>query len=203
MATKEKVHWFSRIENMHPYQTLVYLGMFGSGLIFLFLLIAFLGSQATFSFSGLSNIPKSFVVSTFALILSGYTVTKIVPQFNASDSRKLKSAVVETLLLGLLFTGLQLLGWRELNAMGITFVGLPSGSFLYVLSGIHLIHLVGAMIYAVVLVMHLRTCENDAVKHLFLFSNPYERMKFMLFSTYWKFMDIVWIVLFFTLIMVI
>ncbi|MCC5937338.1 MAG: cytochrome c oxidase subunit 3 [Lunatimonas sp.] len=203
MASREKVHWFSRVESMHPYQTLMYLGMFGSGLIFLFLLVAFLGSQATFSLTGLSSIPKSFVVSSFALLLSGYTSTKIVPQFNASDVKKLKSAVTETLLLGLLFTGLQFIGWREMNAMGVTFVGLPAGSFLYVLSGIHLIHLVGAMIYALILLKQLRACENDAIKNLFMFSNPYDRMKFMLFSTYWKFMDIVWIVLFFALIIVI
>lgn len=203
MASNEKTHWFTRIENMHPYQTLMYLGMFGSGLIFLFLLVAFLGSQATFSLAGLSSIPKSFVVSTFVLLLSGYTSTKIVPLFNASDINKLKSTVMGTLLLGLLFIGLQLLGWREMNAMGVTFVGLPSGSFLYVLSGIHLIHLVGAMVYAAILLTQLHVCENDAVKMLFLFANPYDRMKYMLFSTYWKFMDFVWIILFFTLIVVI
>ena len=147
MASNEKTHWFTRIENMHPYQTLMYLGMFGSGLIFLFLLVAFLGSQATFSLAGLSSIPKSFVVSTFVLLLSGYTSTKIVPLFNASDINKLKSTVMGTLLLGLLFIGLQLLGWREMNAMGVTFLGLPSCSFLYVLSVIHLIHLVCAIVY--------------------------------------------------------
>ncbi|EON76785.1 putative cytochrome-c oxidase transmembrane protein [Lunatimonas lonarensis] len=203
MSTKEKEHWFTRVENMHPYQTLVYLGMFGSGIIFLFLLIAFLGSQATFSFNGLLSLPKTFVASSFLLIWSGYSANKILPHFNASDLEKLKSAVSETVLLGLAFSGLQLVGWRELTAMGLPFVGLPSGSFVYVLSGIHLVHLVGAMIYALILLMQLKACEKDAIKHLLLFSNPYNRMKFTLFSVYWKFMDFVWIILFITLILVV
>ena len=41
-VTSDNKTWFQRIEDMHPYETLLYLGMFGSGLIFLFLTVAFL-----------------------------------------------------------------------------------------------------------------------------------------------------------------
>ncbi|MDX5478317.1 MAG: cytochrome C oxidase subunit III, partial [Cyclobacteriaceae bacterium] len=36
---KTKVTLLQRIENLHPYQTLMYLGMLGSGLIFLFMTV--------------------------------------------------------------------------------------------------------------------------------------------------------------------
>jgi len=36
--------WFQKIEKLHPYETLLYLGMLGSGIIFLFLALAFLSS---------------------------------------------------------------------------------------------------------------------------------------------------------------
>ena len=203
MVSEDKENWFSRIENMHPYQTMMFLGMFGSGLIFLFLLLAFLGSQATFSFFNPIYFPKSFIISSFLLLLSAYTASQIVPEYLLDRTDKVKQYLWATLLLGLGFTGLQLLGWKELDEMGISFRGVPSGSFLYVLTGIHIFHLLGAMIFAGKLITKVQACEKDEVKNLILLSNPYDRMNFQLFATYWKFMDIVWIVLFFTLMWVI
>lgn len=203
MVSENKEHWFTKIENMHPYQTMMYLGMFGSGLIFLFLLLAFLASQATFSFFNPLYFPKSFIISSFVLLTSAYTASQIVPQYKQDRTEKVKQYLWATLLLGIGFTGLQLLGWKELSAKGIDFQGIASGSFLYVLTGIHIIHLVGAMIFASKLISKVQACENDEVKNLILLSNPFDRMKFQLFATYWKFMDIVWIILFFTLMWVI
>lgn len=203
MVSENKEHWFTKIENMHPYQTMMYLGMFGSGLIFLFLLLAFLGSQATFSFYNPLYFPKSFIISSFVLLTSAYTASQIVPLYKQDRTEKVKQYLWATLLLGIGFTGLQLLGWKELSANGIDFQGIASGSFLYLLTGIHIIHLVGAMIFASKLISKVQACENDEVKNLILLSNPFDQMTFQLFATYWKFMDIVWIILFFTLLWVI
>ncbi|HCD88004.1 MAG TPA: cytochrome C oxidase subunit III, partial [Algoriphagus sp.] len=43
--------WFQKLESLHPYETLLYLGMIGSGLIFLFMVAAFL-------FSGLDQLER-------------------------------------------------------------------------------------------------------------------------------------------------
>jgi cytochrome c oxidase subunit 3 len=195
-VTSDNKTWFQRIEDMHPYETLLYLGMFGSGLIFLFLTVAFL-------FSGLDQlggmnkkIPVSFLISTFLLVSSGYTATRIRIYFQEENAEKVIRALGITLLLGLLFTGLQITGWKELQTMGIDFQGIPSGSFLYVLSGIHVFHLLGAMIFAVILWAQLRNRKNDEVKRLILFANPFEKMRLRLFTVYWQFMDGIWLILF-------
>jgi cytochrome c oxidase subunit 3 len=195
-VTSDNKTWFQRIEDMHPYETLLYLGMFGSGLIFLFLTVAFL-------FSGLDQlggmnkkIPVSFLISTFLLVSSGYTATRIRIYFQEENAEKVIRALGITLLLGLLFTGLQITGWKELQTMGIDFQGIPSGSFLYVLSGIHVFHLLGAMIFAVILWAQLRNRKNDEVKRLILFTNPFEKMRLRLFTVYWQFMDGIWLILF-------
>ncbi|WP_100628843.1 cytochrome c oxidase subunit 3 [Algoriphagus formosus] len=195
-VTSDNKTWFQRIEDMHPYETLLYLGMFGSGLIFLFLTVAFL-------FSGLDQlggmnkkIPVSFLISTFLLVSSGYTATRIRIYFQEENAEKVIRALGVTLLLGLLFTGLQITGWKELQSMGIDFQGIPSGSFLYVLSGIHIFHLLGAMIFAVILWAQLRNRKNDEVKRLILFTNPFEKMRLRLFTVYWQFMDGIWLILF-------
>jgi len=195
-VTSDNKTWFQRIEDMHPYETLLYLGMFGSGLIFLFLTVAFL-------FSGLDQlggmnkkIPVSFLISTFLLVSNGYTATRIRIYFQEENAEKVIRALGVTLLLGLLFTSLQITGWKELQSMGIDFQGIPSGSFLYVLSGIHVFHLLGAMIFAVILWAQLRNRKNDEVKRLILFTNPFEKMRLRLFTVYWQFMDGIWLILF-------
>lgn len=196
MKQKDKVNWFNKIENMHPYRTLLYLGMFGSGLIFLFMVFAFVASQPTSDIYARYSMPKTFILSSVLLVASAFTCTKILPSFANNRLDRTKNFLSSTFLLGLSFTGLQFFGWKELTEIGVDFRGLPAGSFLYVLSGIHLFHLIGAMIYALVLVFQIHKCEGDEVKSLILLSNPYEKMKLDLFTVYWKFMDVVWIILF-------
>ena len=99
-------------------------------------------------------------------------------------------------MLGLLFTGCQVLGWVELTNLGINFTGTPSASFLYVLSGIHVLHLLGAMGFAGSLLLEIRSIEKDMVRKLVWTTNPYQKLRIRLFTVYWHFMDAVWVILF-------
>jgi cytochrome c oxidase subunit 3 len=194
--TKEQLTWFERVERLHPYETLLYLGMLGSGLIFLFLAVAFLAS-GWHQLQGLNHkIPVSFLISTLLLVLSGYTATQMRLHYQEENTEKIISSLRNTFWLGTVFTGLQILGWRELDWMGISFTGIPSGSFLYLLSGIHIFHLLGAMIFALILWVQLRKNQQDEVKNLILLTNPYEKMRIRLFTVYWHFMDVIWLILF-------
>tara|TARA_R110002124_G_scaffold277321_6_gene448614 strand:- start:23558 stop:24178 length:621 start_codon:yes stop_codon:yes gene_type:complete len=193
---RKRQHWFKKIEQMHPYQTLIYLAMFSSGLVFFFLTTAFVFSQSANSTFAQNTIPKSFIVSSLILFESAFISEKILPAYLSHNLKKTKSTLLLTLILGLSFAFLQFLGWNELAKSGVDFSGLPSGSFLYLLSGIHLVHLLGAMIYAIVLLSLIHKSQKDEVKALVLLTNPYQRMKLELFIVYWKFMDIVWLILF-------
>ena len=199
--TKEPQTWLQRLENLHPYETLLYLGMLGSGLIFVFLVAAFLFSGLN-QLEGLNHrIPVAFLISTFMLILSGYTATKMRLHYEEENIPKLERALRNTFMLGVIFTVLQFAGWKELQDMGINFRGLPSGSFLYLLSGIHIFHLLGAMIFAVILLLQLRKTQEDGIRKLILVTNPFEKMRIRLFTVYWHFMDAVWLILFFLFIL--
>ncbi|OYX23371.1 MAG: cytochrome C oxidase subunit III [Algoriphagus sp. 32-45-6] len=188
--------WFQRVESLHPYEMMLYLAMFGSGLIFLFLVVAFLFSGLN-QLEGLNHkMPVAFLISTFLIILSGYTATKMRLYFQEENISKLESSLRATFWLGFTFTVLQFAGWKELTDMGINFTGIPSGSFLYLLSGIHIVHLVGAMVFALILLLKLRRTQSDGIQKLLLITNPYEKMRIRLFTVYWHFMDAVWLVLF-------
>lgn len=194
---KETKTWLQRLESLHHYETLLFLGMLGSGLLFLFLTVAFLFSDRKYLEGLNQKVPVSFVVSTILIILSGYTATKMRYYYQEENTVKLQAALRNTLLLGLGFTLFQLVGWLELTNMGVNFTGIPSGSFLYVLSGIHVFHLLGAMIFAIILWRQIRKHQEDQIKNLVLLTNPYEKMRIRLFTVYWHFMDAIWLILFF------
>lgn len=191
-----KQTWFQKLENFHPYETLLYLAMVSSGLIFLFLVVAFLYSGLN-QLEGLNHrMPIAFLISTFMLVLSGYTATKMRLHYQEENIPKLESSLRNTFVLGVAFTILQFAGWKELAEMGINFTGIPSGSFLYLLSGIHIFHLLGAMVFALILLVQLRRTQEDGIRKLILVTNPYEKMRIRLFTVYWHFMDAIWLILF-------
>lgn len=195
--TKESKTWFQKLESLHPYETLLYLGMLGSGLIFLFLVVAFLFSGLR-QLEGLNHrVPIAFLISTMLLILSGYTATQMRLHYQEENTDKLQASLRNTILLGISFTCFQLIGWVELSNMGINFTGIPSGSFLYVLSGIHIFHLLGAMVFALIMWVQLRKYQQDQIKNLVLLTNPFEKMRIRLFTFYWHYMDAIWLILFF------
>lgn len=193
---KTKESWLQRVEKMHPYQTMMYLGMFGSGLIFLFLTVAFLASGTGYFEQYGHKIPKAFILSTFVILYSGYTVSKLLIYFNEENLDKLKSTLSLTFILGLVFTILQFFGWRELTMMGVDFKGLPSGSFLYILSGIHIFHLLGVMVFSVIMLVQYNQNGKSEIQQILMLTNPFEKMRIRLFTTYWHFMDLIWLVLF-------
>ncbi|MFC5626566.1 cytochrome c oxidase subunit 3 [Algoriphagus winogradskyi] len=195
-TSKQQLTLFQRIERLHPYETMLYLGMFGSGLIFLFLTFAFLVSSRNLLSGMNQTVPVAFVVSTFLLVLSGFSATSIRIAYQEENTEKLLSTLRNTVLLGSAFTILQVIGWFELKEKGIEFTGIPSGSFLYVLSGIHIFHLLGAMIFGLILYFQLEKSRTDEIKKLIIHTNPFEKMRVRLFTFYWHFMDGIWLILF-------
>ncbi|PZX54543.1 cytochrome c oxidase subunit 3 [Algoriphagus ratkowskyi] len=194
--SKQHPTLLQRIENLHPYETMLYLGMFGSGLIFLFLSFAFLFSSRNLLAGMNQTVPIAFLISTFLLVLSGFSATSIRHAYQEENTEKLLGSLRITVILGFAFTILQVIGWYELKAKGIEFTGIPSGSFLYVLSGIHIFHLLGAMIFGLILYSQLVKSQEDGVRKLILHTNPFEKMRVRLFTFYWHFMDGIWLILF-------
>ncbi|WP_425636885.1 cytochrome c oxidase subunit 3 [Algoriphagus yeomjeoni] len=192
----ERLTLFQRIERLHPYETMLYLGMLGSGLIFLFITFAFLVSSRKLLAGMNQSVPTAFLISTFLLVVSGFSATSIRIAYQEENTDKLLNTLRNTVILGLAFTVLQVIGWYELKGKGIEFTGIPSGSFLYVLSGIHIFHLLGAMIFGLILYFQLDKSRKDVVQRLILHTNPFEKMRVRLFTFYWHFMDGIWLILF-------
>ena len=188
---------FKKMEQMHPHEVLVYVSMGGSAVIFLFTIMAFTVSKPPQAEFFKFEFPKSFIVSTFVLLISSFTVTRVIPEFEKDNLEGIKKWLGISFLLGLIFSCLQFTGWKELEAYNILFTGERSGAYLYVISGLHVIHMVGIMGYLLYLLLEANKTSSDVVKHLVYSTNPYQKVKFKLLSNCWHFVDAVWIVIFF------
>jgi len=201
MATqKEKLDLrkeaFKRMEEMHPHQILLYVSMIGSGVIFLFMIVAFTVSRPEQLDFFKIEFPKSFIISTLIILSSSFTVAKVYPAYLADDLEEVKKWLGITFLLGLLFAVLQFTGWQELQAKNILFNGERSGAYLYVVSGMHVLHMVGVIAFALYLLLEAHKVSKDAVQHLIYATNPYQKIKFKMLNDFWHFVDVLWIVLF-------
>ncbi len=188
---------FKRIEEMHPHMVLLYVSMIGSGVIFLFTIVAFTASRPENLEFLKIDFPKSFIVSSFIMLTSSFTISRVLPAFEKDDMEEVKKWLGVTLLLGLVFSAAQITGWRELQSNNIFFSGHRTGAYLYVISGLHVIHMLGVMTYLVVLLMECHKTSKDVVKHLLYATNPYQKTKFKILRDFWHFTDVAWIVLFF------
>ena len=191
---------FGSIERLPPLLVAGYLGMLAITIMFAMLVAAYVQARLHSGVpTGLYALPRYFSLSTIVLLISSYTMGQ-APRLYAQDELSgLTRCLVATLLLGCVFAGLQLLGWRELLQNGVAFRGegsRSSGQFLYLISALHVAHLLGGMLLLLVLVLRVAHAERDAVRSLVFIRNPYHRRHLRLLGTYWHFIDVLWVVLF-------
>jgi cytochrome c oxidase subunit III len=189
---------FARIEKQHPFLTMLYFAMSGSGFLFLVLLSAFTKALAEANIPNF-KFPIFFIISTFVILMSSYFAQKIWKNFQQDEAKQLYQNLIALLLIGVLFSIAQFIGWRELITNGVLFSGkkaVAASSYLYVLTGLHIVHLGGGLIFTFLQVTHYQKATKDSVQALILFSNKYEKMKMQLLKDYWHFLDILWIIIF-------
>jgi cytochrome c oxidase subunit 3 len=85
--------------------------------------------------------PAAFYVSTVLMLLSSITMHLAVLSAKKNKLANLKRYIIATLALGITFVFSQFIGWSNLVSQGVYFVGNPAGSFMYVLTGLHMAHL--------------------------------------------------------------
>jgi cytochrome c oxidase subunit 3 len=125
------------------------------------------------------NLPKVFWYSTVAIIISSVTLWMAQNAFKSREMPKYRKLVVATLLLGVLFIALQIIGFSQLWVNGMTLTANVSFSFLYSIVGLHALHVLGGII--ALLVLFVKTFSKKVRNYNIV---PVEVM-----STYWHFVD--------------
>jgi cytochrome c oxidase subunit III len=132
------------------------------------------------------ELPPIFYISTALIMLSSISMQWAFSAVKKNNLPQLRIGLMITLGLGLAFAFTQFMSWSKLVEIGIFFTGNPSGSFLYVLTGLHLAHLAGGIIY----LMFITTRSIQGSYH----SGNYLPVE--LCTIFWHFLDGLWIYLF-------
>ena len=135
------------------------------------------------------TVPAIFGYSTVVLVLSSLTMHWAYLAAKKDNFNALRIAISITFALGMMFLYMQFQGWVELVRNNVYFVGNPAGSFIYVFTGMHAFHLISGLIvlvFALVAAFRLR-----------IHAKSLEQVQVA--STYWHFLDVLWIYLYFFL----
>ena len=138
------------------------------------------------------DLPQFFWYSTVAILLSSATIFLAEKAFKQRQMKKYRSLVSATVLLGVLFIVFQALGFMQLWEKGVTLQANVSYSFMYVIVILHAAHVVGGLVALLVLFAKAFSTRT----------RTYNSVPVELVSTYWHFVDILWIYLLVFLIMI-
>ena len=132
------------------------------------------------------SLPRIFTWTTALLVLSSGTIHWAYRSAQHDRWGQLNIALWLTTFLGVAFLTGQILGWQELVAMDVYLVGNPSGSFLYILTGMHAVHIVGALI--AVFAMSIRAIQYKI--------SSQAMVGLQLTVIFWHALDFLWLYLF-------
>jgi len=139
------------------------------------------------------ELPQLFYISTAIILISSITMNWVLAAAKKNNFKHTKLAALLTLLLGLAFVVCQFQAWGTLVEQKIVFAGMysnASGSFLYVLTGLHLAHLFGGII--AISVVWIKSIQEKY--------NSENLLGIRLCAIFWHFLDFLWIYLFLFLI---
>ena len=132
------------------------------------------------------DLPQIFTISTVVIVLSSITMQWAYWSAKKDNLSMVKIMVTITSLLGLVFLVLQVEGWKALVAEQVYLVGNPSGSFLYIISGLHGLHLLSAVIFLLIVLVSTYRYK--------VHSQNLSQIEMC--TTYWHFLGGLWLYLF-------
>ena len=132
------------------------------------------------------DLPPLLSYTTVVIVLSSISLHWSYLAAKKDNLKQVKSGVVITAILGAIFLVGQVTAWGQLVEANVFFVGNPAGSFLYILTGIHGLHLVSAVIFLIFILIATFKYE--------IHSKNMARMDMCV--TYWHFLGALWIYLF-------
>ncbi len=176
----------------------LWLGMVAMFMTFAGITSAYIVRQAQSDWLEIRNLPIAFFISTALIVLSSVTMILANNAYKKDHYNTFRLFLVSTFILGALFALFQVKGWQALNANNILLGGRdanPAGSFIYLLSGLHLLHLVmGLFFMLIAIIRSTYVFKNPAIGAVKEFA-PQKGIRMDLLSTFWHFVDILWIYL--------
>ncbi len=182
------------LKRREPFRFMVWLGIASSVLLFTILLATYVVRSTGTGWAEV-RLPNVFLISTVVILLSSLSLHNANNAFRTERFAQYRSNMSITLMLGILFILLQAWGWRQMVLAGVGLQGNPAGGFVYILSGLHLVHILLGLIFLMVALAEAMRRRHYVDS--FVYSvNPPNQLKLKLISLYWHFVDVLWVGLF-------
>lgn len=177
----------------HPMRLMLWFALAGISVLFLGLVSAFMSSGGNLIPE--LRPPLAFLVSTALIATCSITLVLASVAFGKEQRKPYRFWLVLTALLGFSFIIAQSLGWSALHQSGIDLRSHASGSYLYLISAMHAMHVLMGLVFMGLFAsraLHLSSHPAIALVH---FSDPAARTHLGLLGLYWHFMAGIWGVL--------
>lgn len=178
-------------KKLHPHKFTLWIGIGSILMMFAGLTSAYIVKRNQANWVTF-DLPVIFWYSTAAIVLSSITVYLAGRSFKQREMVKYRSLMTATIILGVLFIVMQLIGFKQLWKAGVTLQGNVSFSFMYAIVGLHAAHVIGGIIALLVLFAKAFSAKTRI----------YNTVPVEVASTYWHFVDALWIYLLLFLIMI-
>lgn len=181
MATQLVMEQRKRI---HPIKFTLWVGIGSIIMMFAGLTSAYIVKRSQPNWTSF-EMPRIFWYSTLVMLVSSLTMVLATRAFKQRERLRYRRLIIITALLGIAFVLMQWVGFKTVWQSGVTFSGAGGGQFLYIIAGLHGLHVLAGIVVLLVMIakaISTRKRNYDAV--------PVEVM-----GTYWHFVDLLWIYL--------
>ncbi|NHE58517.1 cytochrome c oxidase subunit 3 [Cyclobacterium plantarum] len=171
--------------SMHPKKFALWLFIVSVVMIFAGMTSAYIVRQSEGNWLEF-DLPNVFWYSSAIIVLSSISLHWAYLSARKDDFNTLKIGLIITTILGLGFLIGQWYSWVALVAQDVYFVGNPAGSFMYVFTGLHGIHLISGVIFLIIVL--ISSLRNK------IHSQNLSQLDMCV--TYWHFLGGLWLYLF-------
>jgi cytochrome c oxidase subunit III len=171
--------------SMHPKKFALWLFLVTVLMIFAALTSAYIVRQADGNWV-IFELPNLFLVTTGIILASSVTMHWAYISVKKSNLESAKLAIGLTTVLGTSFLVGQYMAWGQLVKNSIYLVGNPSGSFVYIISGLHGLHIIGGLVFLLVVFVSIFQVKIHSKNML----------RIEMCATYWHFLGGLWLYLF-------
>jgi cytochrome c oxidase subunit 3 len=172
-------------KKIHPYKFTLWVGIGSIIMMFAGFTSAYIVKREQPGWIGFS-MPVIFWYSTGVMLLSSIVMQLSLAAFKNRDMGKYRNLIAITTGLGILFIVLQVIGYWQLNRMGVKVEGSGGGVFFIIIFGLHALHVLGGII--TLLVLFFRALSSRV--------RNYNTVPVEVAATYWHFVDLLWVYLF-------
>jgi cytochrome c oxidase subunit III len=175
----------AHVRRMHPQKFAMWLFMVSVAMIFISMSSAYIVKKGAGDWVYF-RLPDMFLYTTILIVLSSVSMQWAYVSAKRNNLVGIRAGMAMTGVLGLAFVAGQWMGWQQLVEQKAYFSDAPSGSFIYVFSGLHGLHLIGGVVFLTLVLV-------DAFRYE-VHSKRLVRMEMC--TTYWHFLGGLWLYLY-------